>query len=86
MTLRLPGHFSMFGLDFFVLYSLMGIARQWSRKKFAIYNLTLKPLSHIKILIYRASAIYCRGYSCFLGVKDHSFMMKSSNLNYFHYI
>ena len=34
MTLRLSGHFSIFGgLVFFVLKSLLGIARQWSRKK-----------------------------------------------------
>ena len=35
--------------------SLLGIARQWSREKFAI--LTLKPRSHVRILIYRAWAI-----------------------------
>ena len=33
MTPRLSGHFSIFGLVFFVLKSLLGIARQWSRKK-----------------------------------------------------
>ena len=32
MTPRLSGHFSMFGLVFFVLKSLLGIARQWSRE------------------------------------------------------
>ena len=36
MTPRLSGHFSIFGLVFFVLKSLLGIARQWSREKFAI--------------------------------------------------
>ena len=41
MTPRLSGHFSIFGLVFFVLKSLLGIARQWSCEKFAI--LTLKP-------------------------------------------
>ena len=40
--------------------SLLGIARQWSREKVAI--LSLKPLSHIKMLIYRTWAIYCWGY------------------------
>ena len=34
MTRRLSGHFSIFGLVFFVLKSLLGIARQWNRKKF----------------------------------------------------
>ena len=50
MTPRLSGHFSIIGLVFFVLKSLLGISRQWSREKFAI--LSLKPLSHVKILIY----------------------------------
>ena len=49
MTPRLSSHFSIFGLVFFVLNSLLGIARQWSREKFAI--LTLKPRSHVRILI-----------------------------------
>ena len=47
--------FSLFGLGFFVHNSLLGIARQWSREKFAI--LTLKPRSHVRILIYRTWAI-----------------------------
>ena len=49
MTPMLSGHFSIFGLVFFVLNPLLGIARQWSREKFAI--LTLKPRSHVRILI-----------------------------------
>ena len=45
-TPRLYGHFSIFGFVFFVLKSLLGIARQQSRKKFAI--LSLKPVwSHV---------------------------------------
>jgi len=55
MTRRLSGHFSIFGLVFFVLKSVLGIARQWSHEKFAI--LTLKPRGHVKILIYRTWAI-----------------------------
>ena len=55
MTPRLSGHFSTFGLVFFVLKSLLGIARQWSREKFAI--LTLKPRSHVRVLIYRTLTI-----------------------------
>ena len=56
MTLRLSGNISIFGLVFFVLKSLLGIARQWSRKKkFAI--LFLKPRSHSKIVIFRKWAI-----------------------------
>ena len=54
MTRRVSGHFSTFGLVFFVLKSLLGIARQWS-ERFAI--LTLKPRSHARILIYRTWAI-----------------------------
>ena len=51
MTPGLSGHFSIFGLVFFVLKSLLGVGRQWSHEKFAI--LTLKPrLSHVRILIY----------------------------------
>ena len=45
----------MFGFVFIVLNSLLGITRQWSRQKFAI--LTLEPLCHVRILIYRTWAI-----------------------------
>ena len=55
MTLKLSGHFSIFGLVFFVLKSLLEITRQWSRPKFAI--LTLKHRSHVRILIYQTWAI-----------------------------
>ena len=55
MTPRLSDHFSTFGLVFFVLKSLLGIARQWSREKFAI--LILKPRSHVRIVIYRKWSI-----------------------------
>ena len=51
MTPKLSGHFFIFGLVFFVLKSLLEIARQWSREKFAI--LTPKPRSHVRIFIYR---------------------------------
>ena len=46
MTPRLSGHFSIFGLAFFVLQSLLGKRRL---EKFAI--LTLKPRSHVSGLI-----------------------------------
>ena len=55
MTPRFSGHFSIFGLVFFVLKSLLGIARQWSGEKFS--SLTLKPRSHDRILIYRYYSI-----------------------------
>ena len=48
MTRRLSGHFLILGLVFFVLKSLLGIVRQWSREKCAI--LTLKPWSHVTIV------------------------------------
>ena len=41
MTPRLSGLYSIFGLVFFVLKSLPGIARQWIREKFAILSLKL---------------------------------------------
>ena len=53
--LRLSGHFSIFGLVFYVLKSLMGIVREQRREKFAI--LILKSRSHVRILIYRTWAI-----------------------------
>ena len=56
MTPRLSGHFSKFGLVFFVLNSLLGIARQKSLEKITII-LALKPQSHVRILIYRTWAI-----------------------------
>ena len=55
MTPRLSGHFSIFGLVFFVPKSLPGISRQWSRETFAI--LSLKPRSHVRILLYQTWAI-----------------------------
>ena len=55
MTPRISGHCSIFSLVFFVLKSLKGITRQWSLEKIAI--LTLKPRSHVRILIYRTWAI-----------------------------
>ena len=39
MAPRLSCHISIFGLVFFVHKSLLGITRQWSRKKFAILSL-----------------------------------------------
>ena len=51
MTLESFWSFSIFGLVFFVLKFLLGIARQWSRGKFEI--LTRKPQSHVRILIYQ---------------------------------
>ena len=38
MTPRLSGLFSILGLVFIVLSSLLGIARQWSRGKFANFD------------------------------------------------
>ena len=58
MTPRLSGHFSIFGLVFFVLKSLLGIARQWTRERFAV--LTLKPRSHVRILIHQTWAFQNR--------------------------
>ena len=55
MTPGLSGHFSTFGLVFFVLKSLLGIARQWIREKFAIFS--LKPRSHVRISRYRTCSI-----------------------------
>ena len=55
MTLKLSAHFSLFGLAFFVLKSLLGMARRWNHEKFAV--LTLKPQSHVRILIYQKQAI-----------------------------
>ena len=55
MTLRLSGHFPIFGLVFFVLSPLLGISKQRSREKFAIF--ILKPWSPVRILIYRTWAI-----------------------------
>ena len=48
MTPRLSGNYSIFGVVFFVLKSLPGIVRQWSRETFVI--LFLKPRSHIRII------------------------------------
>ena len=60
MTPRLSGHFSILNLVFFVLKSFLGFARQWSGEKFAIFS--HKPRSHVRISIYRTSAIsiFCK--------------------------
>ena len=44
MTRRLSAHISIFSLVFFVLKSLLGIVRQWSREKFVILTLTPRSL------------------------------------------
>ena len=38
MNPRLSGYISILSLVFFVLKSLLGIAREWNREKFAIYH------------------------------------------------
>ena len=55
MTPRLSGHISIFGLAFFPLKSLLEIASQRNREKFAI--LSMKPGSHVRILMYGTWAI-----------------------------
>ena len=55
MTLRLFDPFFYIWLVFLVLKSLLGIAKQWRLKKFAI--LTLKSQSHVRILIYRTTGL-----------------------------
>ena len=44
MTPRFSGRISIFSLALFVLKSHMGVARQWSRERFAI--LSLKVMLH----------------------------------------
>ena len=58
MTPRLSGHFSVFGLVFFVL---LVIVRQWSHEKFPI--LTLKPRGHVGILTYIERGLLLTGAS-----------------------
>ena len=41
----------------------MGIARQWGREKFA--SLSLKPRSHVRILVYRTWAIRMTQLECY---------------------
>ena len=80
MTLRFSGHFSAFDLVFVMLKSPLGIARQWSREKCAIFS--VKPQSHVRILIYRTWAVVRfpgpqpRGYkitvdSCSIHIPPH---------------
>ena len=56
MTSRLSCNISEFGLVLIVLKSLLETARQCSREEFAI--LSLKPRSHVTILIHRTWAIH----------------------------
>ena len=55
MLTRLHGFLIMFLYFVCVLKFLLGIARQWSPEKCAI--LSLKPRSHVRILIYQTWAI-----------------------------
>ena len=51
MPPRLSGQTSIFGVVFFVSKSLLGIVRIKKLNKFT--NLTRKPRSHVRLLIYR---------------------------------
>ena len=62
VRLRLSDHFSIYGLVFYVLKSLLGIVRKWRREKFAI--LTLKSRSHVRILIFRTWATVYFSLAC----------------------
>ena len=55
MAPRLSGQTSIFGVIFFVFTSLLGIERQKKLRKFTFF--TRKPRSHVRISIYRTSAI-----------------------------
>ena len=57
MTPRLSGHFSIFGLVFFVLKLLLGIANNGVVKILLFFFIILKPSSPARILIYRTRAI-----------------------------
>ena len=58
MTQRLTGHFFIFGLVFFVLKTLLGIARQWRHENFAIFS--LKPQGHDRTLVYQMWVVHHR--------------------------
>ena len=45
-----------------MLQSLLGIARQWSREKFAI--LSLKPRSHVRILLIEGGLLSRPTFRC----------------------
>ena len=65
-----------------MLKSLLKIARQWRREKFAI--LTLKPRSHVRILIYLTWAIRKQLiiHICFLVLEQKT----EGSCNYFEII
>ena len=65
------------GLVFFVLKSLLGIARQRSRKKFAI--LTLKPRSHVRILISNVGYSRLCGSMCPTAIWECNIGHKSTD-------
>ena len=81
MTPMLSGHFSIFGLVFLVLKSLLGIARQWSHVKFAF--MTLKPRSCVIFFLLLFFSGNCETMeSCKICIYDP----KASELCYFKYI
>ena len=76
MIPRLSGHFSIFGLVFFVFNSLLGIVRQWTREKSAI--LALKPWGHVKYIKLGLLPSYT-AYSI-LEAKVHFILQENINL------
>ena len=60
MASRLSGQTSIIGVVFFVSKSFLGIKRQRQLKWFKI--LTRKPLSHVRILIYRTRLFSWLGF------------------------
>ena len=53
MNARLSGYISVLGLVFYVLKSLLGITRQRSREKFAIFvrMLDIEPVSYTHLTL-----------------------------------
>ena len=49
MSQGISGHFSIFGLFFFVLKSLLGITKHWICEKFAIMSLTSESCEKFNI-------------------------------------
>ena len=87
MTPRLSGDFSIFGLVFSVLKSLLGVVRQWSRENFAI--LSPEPRSRVRILIYRTRAISDQTRPlllCLCKLKNSSIhtLLKADDLEFYH--
>ena len=69
MTPRISGHISIFCLVFFVLKSLLGIVRRWTREEFVILSLKPRNVDYWSCLLILRGILFlflCVCFFCFI--------------------